>query len=108
MPNFTYFQNLTDRNITSPVDLVSYNNDVTVGLFTVVLTLGLWAIIFLGIARNGYDKAFIAASGITWMASVLLWAGGMLAEWVMLTYLLATATVLIIKVYTGQSGPKYE
>lgn len=68
----TPFPSLT--NISSPVDLMRYNNTVTSNLFGPTIVIGLWFILFLSFSNYSKDRAFMASTTITFILSSLLWA----------------------------------
>lgn len=102
-----YFPNITDSNVTSLTDVVSFNNNITNGLFTPLILLAVWAIVFIGLSGTEKTKASMAATWLTWMLSLLLWAGGMLPEMYVMVLTVLTLGLMMLIMYINIKGPSW-
>lgn len=71
-----------------------YGNDLTYDLFGVGTLFGFFAILFISFRQYGNDKAFAAASFMTFIMSVIMRSGELVGD--MYVVLFAVATMISI------------
>ena len=89
------FENMT--NVSTVSDWITHTNAVTSQLWGHVLLLTLFIITFMALGNKPREDAFAAASFITFVVSVLLWAmGAVSAVGVILTTTAMIASVILL------------
>ncbi len=86
-------QNITgSENI---LDYFSYGNEITGGMFGILVLIPIWMVLFLTMIRFGMGRAFVGASFSTSLLSYLMAVMGLININIVLIPTLATAVGII-------------
>jgi hypothetical protein len=87
-----YFNTSNLSNITSFPGLINYGNTITGGYLSAFLIVAVWIISFMAFGLYAKEDGILAASTITLIAAVLMFAGG-IGSWMAVA--VAIAAVLV-------------
>jgi hypothetical protein len=71
----TFYQ----ANVTDMAGLINYANNLSGGIMTPLFVLAVWIIVFTYTLNEGFSKAFIGASFVSFVVSVLFIAMGIMS-----------------------------
>ena len=79
------------RNITDMVGLIGYANDLSGSILTPLFCMAIWVICFTIMLGEGVDRAFIFASFVSFVVSVLFIAMGIISTSYIVIFLVLLA-----------------
>ena len=93
-----YFNTSNMTNASRYEGLAAYGDEVTGGYFAPMLVMTVWLILVMALGYYAKEEGMAAATALTWVFALLLWAGG-IGSWMNVAVCFAATIVTALVLY---------